>query len=64
MLGEPTICTEIRDIGFVGELEGSMERVALLTKFDIGVIDHFRKARGNFVEEVIPKELGIRIELG
>jgi hypothetical protein len=60
MLGKPTICTEICDIGFEGKLEGSMERVSLLTKFDIGVIDRFRKARGNFVEEIIPKKLGIR----
>ena len=60
MLGKPTICTEICDIGFEGELEGSMTRVCLLTKFDIGVIDHFRKACGDFVEEIIPKKLGFK----
>jgi hypothetical protein len=55
MFGKPTICTEIRNIGFEGELEGSMERVRIFPKFGIGMIDHFRKARGNFVEEIIPK---------
>ena len=60
MFGKPTICTEICQIGFEGELESSMVRVCILTKFDIGVIDHLRKAGGNFVEEIVPKKLGIR----
>jgi hypothetical protein len=55
MFGKPTICTEITDIGFEGKLESSMERVGILPKFFIGMIDHFRKARGNLVEEIIPR---------
>ena len=56
MLDKPTIRTEKREIGFIGKLESSMERVRILTIFDIGMIDHFRQACGNLVEEIIPEK--------
>lgn len=56
MFGKPTICSEICDISFEGELEGSMVRVCIPMKFDIAVIDHFRKARRDFDEEVISEK--------
>ena len=63
MFSKPTICTEICEVGFVGELESSMERVRILAKFDIRMVDHFGKARGNLVEGIIPERLDIRITI-
>ena len=54
MLGKPTTRTEICKIGVKSELEGGMERIRVLSKFDIGMIDHLRKAWGNFGEKTIP----------
>ena len=54
ILGKPATSTEICNIGVESELESSMERIRVLSKFDIGMIDHLRKACGNFGEKAIP----------
>ena len=54
MFRKPTTRTEICKIGVESELEGGMERIRVLSKFDIGMIDHLRKAWGNFGEKTIP----------
>ena len=56
IFGKPTIRTKKCDIGFVGKLESSVERVRILTIFDIGMIDHLRQACGNLVGETIPEK--------
>ena len=55
ILGKPTISAEKCDIGIEGELEGSMKRIRVLTKFDIGMINHLRKVCGNFGVKTIPE---------
>lgn len=54
IFGEPSVCAEEGYIRFVGKLEGGVKRVGVFTEILIGMYDHIAKARGNFVEEIVP----------
>ena len=51
---EPSTSTEVGHICLVRKLERSMERISVLSEFEVWVIDHLREGRRYFVEEIVP----------